>query len=520
MHPLHEVTMAPPLERTWSCTCPSPVVVDLTEAYLARHGVCGSVDTEHSSSSSAKQQPQQEWIGASLCHKQLLHNLEHFGWSHVSLQVSKIPCTSPLRLGGCRDIWNSGGGSKRKDAGSSSTPKPSANANPTKQVSSTKEIIAELFQPDFVNFATTNIDNNDNNIAIYRTAESGSAGEAAVEPKQSWETRRCRTYSNNNQQSLHQDMEASTMTKQHESQLKLLQDIPQALHSVATTVNWALQLPKNLLLQEQTIPFFTCEGGCICHRNCQQHQGVPPLPTSPCNIDLLRVFYYDPVPTNKQDIKITEQQHQHQSTLGSSAHTDWGSWTVVWQDQVGGLQTWCPSCQVWRNVEASFDDVRGSSNNAEDTILRFVIHVGDATSLALAHAARENQQELTQPPDESPSHPLFPSPKHRVLSPSTEPRASLVYFVYPTPGQSLESLSKGVSQWYRQYATSSKTPLPTELSYDNYYLLHDQSVSTTSNEGNGINEEIKSPKQIFEKIFQMPLNDVFAEKWQQVQRAT
>jgi isopenicillin N synthase-like dioxygenase len=39
--------------------------------------------------------------------------------------------------------------------------------------------------------------------------------------------------------------------------------------------------------------------------------------------------------------------------LGSSPHTDWGTLTVVWQDNKRGLQTHCDACNVWLDVNTS-----------------------------------------------------------------------------------------------------------------------------------------------------------------------
>ena len=336
-----------------TCSCPAPIVVDLTEAYNTKHGHGGKKEANSFSSQSTRKQ-QQPTSTTILCQEQLLNNLQRFGWAHVSLRRSDIPPTSPLLYGGCHDLWNHPSG------------------NP-------KQAIAELFQPDFLSkhpFPN----------AIYRTAESGSPGEATVEPKQSWETRRCRSYDT-------QPTSTTVVVDDDKDQRLLLKDITHAFHSVVTTVNWVLRLPDNLLVQEQTNseeePVY-CSCGCSSPVTKQPHQQPQqtPAPQSPCNVDLLRLFYYDQVPPPTHN----EQQQLHQSILGSSSHTDWGAFTVVWQDQVGGLQTWCPACDVWRNVEASFDDDTGN-NNKDDGMLRFVIHVGDVTSLALAHAAQQQQRD-------------------------------------------------------------------------------------------------------------------------------
>ena len=209
-------------------------------------------------------------------------------------------------------------------------------------------------------------------------------------------------------------------------------------------------------------------------------------------MDLLRVFHYDKVVQSEGEI------------LGSSEHTDWGSFTVVWQDDVGGLQTFCRACGMWRNVEA-FDLLPG--------LLRFVIHIGDATSLALQEGSRQGDHPIV-------SQPLFPSPKHRVISPTTGPRVSLVYFIYPKPGESLASLATGLATWIQSHTQDQDGASLEEGSgehifpYDHYYLLHDQSANSS------FTSVRRSPKEVYDAIFNRSMDAVFEEKWQQVQRSS
>lgn len=288
--------------------------------------------------------------------------------------------------------------------------------------------------------------------ATFYTAESGAVGES-IEPKQSWEVRRCARYSGKEQSSLDDN---------------LLENIAVAMHSVISTVNMALGLPPSLLLQEDP---HSSTYGCTCKEN-----------EGPCNVDLLRVFHYEAVDPGEQDI------------LGSSPHTDWGTFTVVWQDNVGGLQTYCQSCQVWQDVK---------TYEQEEDILHFVIHVGDATSLAMARSKQNQQCSAT----DGPSSHAFPSPRHRVVSPRTEPRASLVYFVYPPPTQSLESLAAGLTSWVQSHSPSQ---VSTTIPFETYYLLLDQSASTNAK---------RTPEEVFDAIYTRPMQEVFVEKWQQVQRS-
>ena len=526
--------MSSPHDKT--CTCRAPGVVDLTEAYLGKHGVTNCSGVPRSGFPSSSSHP--DLLGSSDCRRQLLHNLKHFGWSHVSLQISRIPPTSPLRRGSCRNFWRNNG--SINDTKSSSTPGDGKCTSDNDRSCSTKQTLTNLFHPELIAFASdinSSINRSSTAFPVYRTAESGSAGVVAIEPKQSWEMRRCRSVNdreqprNDSEQKLCQDgSEDRTLTQR----LQLLQDIPEALHSVATTVNEVLQLPANVLMHEPRATCScgsSCSCGCECRKKQQQQQDEDQVfsPTNPCNMDLLRVFYYDAVPTNKQRSESNQQLRRQSLSLGSSAHTDWGSWTVVWQDQVGGLQTWCSSCHGWRNVEASFDDI--GTNDSEKSLLRFVIHVGDTTSLALTGACQQLQQDHARSTKRIPAIPLFPSPKHRVLSPSTEPRASLVYFVYPPPGRSLEFLSMGLSDWCKQHVLGVSSVLPqssltrvpssTDASlYDSYYLLRDQSISTCDKEEKESQESSLSSKQVFDKIYKQNLDEVYAEKWQQVQRAS
>jgi len=296
-----------------------------------------------------------------------------------------------------------------------------------------KQQVQELFDPEFVASKKNSVKN-----AVYRgrMAESGSGQE---EPKQSWEVKRCCREPNG---------------------LPTIHEWTRALHSVAVAVTRVLKLPPNLLLKEED---------CHCTMNEQT-----------CNIDLLRVFFYDDVTDNDA------------SSLGSSPHTDWGSWTVVWQDDVGGLQTYCHAHERWASVPAP---------PLEESRVFFVVHVGDVTSLAMGHASsaavKSNEQDSIQAPTV-----VWPSPRHRVLSPRCSvPRASLVYFAYPPPGVSMKAMEESLAGYY-------KADLHAAVPYDEYFVLQNQSTTGST----------RSPKETYSAIRLRPLNSVFDEKWQQVQR--
>jgi hypothetical protein len=300
--------------------------------------------------------------------------------------------------------------------------------------------------------------------AVYRgrTAESGSSVEAdGAEPKQSWEVQRCG---------------GGGTTPLHESM--------NALHSIAVQVTKMLGLPKDTFLRE-----------AAC---CQQHQGDGGgccSLTDKCNGDLLRIFLYDPVAAK---------------TMGSSPHTDWGSWTVVWQDDVGGLQTYCPLHETYVDVK-----VPTKYANKDAKLIYFVVHVGDVTSLALGHASGTLQTKDNNDGSSTNKAVVFPSPRHRVICPQEEPRVSLVYFAYPPPSISLaemetrfvEERTKNSICHHQEDDESSKE---TVILYDSYYLLQNQ------NPGGG---EAEDPEQVYRSIRSKPLGECFQAKWEQVQRS-
>lgn len=265
--------------------------------------------------------------------------------------------------------------------------------------------------------------------AIYRgrTAESGAATSAQAEPKESWEVRRCCC-----------------------QPTSPIHEWTEALHSIATAVTCTLKLPSNLLLRQDA---------CHCKKGEQ------------CSVDLLRVFFYDAVGGE---------------AMGSSPHTDWGSWTVVWQDDVGGLQTYCHAHERWVDVAAS---------PLQASRATFVVHVGDVTSLAMGHASRSTQ-------DHDPII-IWPSPKHRVISPTNSiPRASLVYFAYPPPGISLQDMEEAL-------VPHIQAECPAVIPYNEYFVLRNQSSRDA---------QVRLPEEMYRAIRSRPLDSVFAEKWQQVQR--
>lgn len=213
-------------------------------------------------------------------------------------------------------------------------------------------------------------------------------------------------------------------------------------HKIAVALCRHLQLPCNSLLEEDT-------------------------PSQ--RLDVLRAFFYE-----------TAGEHIHREedgevTLGSNPHTDWGSFTIVWQDEVGGLQTYCRSCQVWT-------DVTPVPNT-------FVVHCSDITSLALQKK--------------------WPSPTHRVVSPKSERRISLVYFCYPPRHLSLKNISERLSSFQGGDSTLINSNDHGDELFETYSLLKNQALDA------GLPG---AAKQQFEQIYDVPLQQVIQDKWQQVQR--
>ncbi|OEU21047.1 hypothetical protein FRACYDRAFT_234675 [Fragilariopsis cylindrus CCMP1102] len=238
------------------------------------------------------------------------------------------------------------------------------------------------------------------------------------------------------------------------------------------------------------------------------------------SLDLLRIFHYYQNDSSSNKIRNdynNKQQKQKQTEneidtdeliqLGSSEHTDWGSLTIVWQDNVGGLQTYCRACNKWINVRAvastsistsavettvddQDDDVGKGNNHYETTSTNqwtCIVHVGDMTSLMLDYRhsltkcnsstdrSSNNISSVKQDdtvPSSSSSSSFFswPSPLHRVISPKNEERVSLVYFGYPPRGLSLNEIQNNMLNGWNLSLRGRRQPL------DDYYLLRNQSV--------------------------------------------
>ena len=277
-----------------------------------------------------------------------------------------------------------------------------------------------------------------------RTAESGDATEATPEPKLSWECQR----------------------KQSGDAIprpwKYLPDFTNALHSVASTIIHTLGVPPGLVLQESSRG--SSGGG---------------------NIDLLRVVRYDAV-SSDESLK----------TMGSSPHSDWGTLTVVWQDDKGGLQTYCHGCDRWSDVDAC-----GPSSGEENSVHLFV-HVGDFLSLT------------TQNRDGA----CWPSPRHRVICPTRDVnggvnhcRRSLVYFSYPPPGISISDAQEQLEGLVAEPGTCGEDKMDL---YEGYSLLHNQAANDS-----GDNKGSKSAFETYQSIRGTPFDQVIRDKWNQVQRS-
>jgi hypothetical protein len=291
-----------------------------------------------------------------------------------------------------------------------------------------------------------------------------------------------------------------------------------ALHQVACRVSHVLKLPPNVLLQET---------------DTQK------------SLDLMRVFYYHAVIAAVEEDNDTpcssSSANKEALILGSSPHTDWGSWTVVWQDSVGGLQTYCHACQTWVDVTpAPAPSPVASSpsllNIGTKNRWNCIVHVGDVTSLVLSALKNQIQQCTAEP--QSQSHHAqqqlqqqqqqqqrvvsWPSPKHRVVS-CNQKRTSLVYFAYPPPHLSLKDIERILqNEWTTttmafvdDYKCSSSSSASSSMPLEEYYLLKNQSISGITTASTTASSAAKA---IYESIHARPLGDVLQEKWQQVQR--
>jgi hypothetical protein len=437
------------------CTCGSPPPsVDLTQAYGGDHANAHAQELH------------------ATIRRQLVENLESTGWSPVQLNAHEL-------------FTSASDPASDTDTDSDTSTR---RLRPILQAHERwKDQLTEIFEPKVVVGAIASewILSSPQNI-VYRKAESGAPG--TVEPKQSWEVLRCSCRESGrecvplDQKEVNAEAEASMVAKR-------MKEWVSVLHSVAVTVRKILQFPDGILLHEES-----------CHSNSNSNSNERTT-SEPCSSDLLRAFLYDAVDVTPSD----DSPH----CLGSSPHTDWGSFTVVWQDTVGGLQTFCHGCQQWANVAAE--------NPSDSGVVRFIVHIGDITSLALGNAlqetsSKERREAVTDDNDNSEtSSVVWPSPKHRVLSPTTQKRASLVYFAYPPHDISIREITSNLTSWcerQRQQEDSQPLGSPNHVPYDEYYLLHNQSMASSV-----------TPEQQFQAIFDRPLKDVFAEKWEQVQRS-
>lgn len=301
----------------------------------------------------------------------------------------------------------------------------------------------------------------------YRSQESGG-GSSSVEPKESLELQFSKIdYSDSVSEPYQQVREWCC-----------------ALNRIAQEVNRILELPPNLLLVNSNYNVTD---------NDTKNNDVDE------QLDLLRVFYYH---------SVTQPQ------LGSSPHTDWGSWTIVWQDNVGGLETLCRHCQKWipvvvvDDVDDDIDDKESMSTTDTDT-WNCIVHVGDLASLAFT---TELEDDVTSTATAT-ALVEWPSPCHRVVSPTNhQTRTSLVYFAYPPASISLPQLQTALHGW--------NPPKGRRLPLSEYYLLKDQSShSACSTRKDSIIMDQKAMT-AYKQLLSRSIQEVIQTKWIQVQRTS
>lgn len=271
---------------------------------------------------------------------------------------------------------------------------------------------------------------------------------------------------------------------------------------------------------EMTVKTFCWTLSWIAHKICSVLLDMPPnllLPDDPNeSLDLLRVFHYYPVATD------TVTSPSSSPTFGSSEHTDWGSLTVVWQDTVGGLQTYCRACKKWINVradtEATTTETTEGKNHRQSHRWQCIVHVGDMASLVLDKSSNGNTKTKGMDSSTMDIDTAFPwpSPKHRVISPAHKERVSLVYFGYPPRGLSLHRIQTILDNGWKYSSTRGR-----RMPLEEYYLLRNQSAATNANVDDGRTysvEDGSEPSHLYRTIWDLPIQDIVRLKWKQVNR--
>ena len=428
------------------CTCGPHPRLDLTAAYIQYHKICS--DNNDTTSSPAEDE-------LPSCHEQIRQACRSHGCFHVSIDLTNDESK------GCPINFLA------------------------KSMDEVENEIESLFSPSLLD--KTNADLNgglvkvrikDMEVATFRgrTAESGDEQHPNPEPKLSWEFCRCVSA----RQVVKDDADLPPSLDSSDIENDALDYLPswtEALHSVAAVVIHTIGISEQVVLNEKN---------CDCVRKIISNpENNTNISREKCNVDLLRCFRYDAIPA--------EEDNQ----LGSSSHTDWGSLTVVWQDDKGGLQTYCNACEKWTDVAAP------ERKSATKTINLF-IHVGDFLSLA-THGERMTHL------------PIWPSPRHRVICPTKQPnqsekdqcRRSLVYFAYPPPNVSLATAQKVVEPLICDDSSENT------VMFQEYSLLHNQSQQQNADQTNGGSS---TNFETYENIRRRPFGEVIQEKWDQVQR--
>jgi hypothetical protein len=318
----------------------------------------------------------------------------------------------------------------------------------------------------------------ENNNLKFVAEESGSPECGLVEAKRSWEFKPGKIVKDGKQDGNDDALlSKSSSTAARNRVAGRMKPWTEVLKKAAILVRKALQLPEHLVLHERS-----------------DHDG------STENLDILRAFSYEKAIL-----------YSSAATIGSSPHTDWGSFTIVWQDDTPDscLQMYCPLHDKW-------NDVTLSPKAERPDVLTLVVHVGDILSLGIGRALQLKKQN-NETVDVLPVlevNQVWPSPRHRVLSPIYQKRNSLVYFCYPPANQTIGSIAEGLDGFCRrEYATRVFTR-DSVISYDNYSLLHDQSSALHDT----ANKQEDTAEQRFTAIVGTPVIEILNTKWRQVQR--